>query len=142
MKIKGFTLIELLIVLLIIGIGLMSITPWLAQKTQKNNEQIIFFNSILSKSFKLAQQKQCPVEITGFLDSSHILLPDGKRLTIPGDISVLSAQVDNKHAEGLEYHIYIYPDRICDHFVLLLSNNKKIESIPLLLITKIKVNES
>ena len=142
MKIRGFTLIELLIVMLIIGIGLMSITPWLAKKTQKNNEQVSFFNKILSKSLQIAKNKQCPVEITGFLDSSHILLPNGKRVTIPGDISILSAKVDNKQAEGLEYHIYIYPDKICDHFVLLLSNGKKIESIPLLLITHIKVNES
>ncbi len=142
MKLKGFSLIELLIVLLIVGIGLMAVTPWLARKTQKSNEQVIFFNKILSKSFQIAREKQCPVKITGFLGSSHILLPSGKRVTIPGDISVLNAQIDNKQSEGLEYHIYIYPDKICDYFVLLLSNGKELESIPLLLITHIKTNES
>ncbi len=141
-KIIGFTLIELLIVLLIIGIGLMAITPWLAQKAQKENKQVVFFNEILLKSFKIAKKEHCPVKITGFLGTSHLLLPNGKRVIIPNDIAVLSANIDNNNQEGLEYHIYIYPDKICDYFVLMLSNNKEIESIPILLVTHIKNNES
>jgi len=54
---KAFTLIELLIVLLIIGIGFMSITPKLFENVVEPNKKVAFYNDILSEYSKRPMKK-------------------------------------------------------------------------------------
>ncbi len=134
---KAFSLIELLIVIMIIGIGLIAVTPWLVRQGENSNRQVEFFNKILMKYASAAKDEAKPICIVGFLGSSHLLLPDGKRVSIPDGVTVSTAWVDEKEQSGLEYHIYIYPEQICDYFVLMLSNGQTLASTPLLLKTSL-----
>ncbi len=131
----AFTLIETLIVLLLIGIGFMAVTsrfsPRVFESRRKN--LVIFFNDILEKSYNVSKKLGRPVFITGFEGSPNIILPDGRRVKIPGDRVVSSVIVNDVENEGVEYRIYVYPDRISDYFKITFSDGSIIESIPLLL---------
>jgi prepilin-type N-terminal cleavage/methylation domain-containing protein len=129
---KGFTLIEIIIVLVIIGIGFMTVAPVIVEKTTGVPEDVAFFEDILRTTAKEAEDLGRAVALRGVKGSSTVMLDDGTSVRIPG-ATVLSAKVNDKDQSGLEYIVFVYPSGISDYFELKLSNGKVLESIPLLL---------
>lgn len=128
---KAFTLPELLIVLVIIGLTLSFITPVVGTKIAKGDEVAAFFEDLIKEHLAFAVEEGVSVDITGFKGSNSILTYDGLRKSIPQVKSVQSALLNGENADGLEYHIRVYPDGLCDHFVLQTDKGWKIESMPL-----------
>lgn len=128
---KAFTLPELLVVLVIIGLTLTFITPMVGTRIAKGDEVISFFEVLMQEHLVFAKEEGVAVNIVGFKGSDNILTYDGLRKNIPQIKSIQSAMINGESAEGLEYHINIYPDGLCDHFILETDKGWKIESIPL-----------
>ena len=134
---KAFTLLELLIVLLLIGIGLMSITPRMLENIVEPNRTVKFFNDLLGDMYEEAKKQKQPVFITGFKGSSKFLLPDGSYREIPENNVNMKTEINEIRQLDNRFHIYIYPQGVCDYFVIELSNGKHIESIPLIMRVKV-----
>ena len=121
-----------MVVIAIIGLGMLVITPIVSNRVAEGDEQIHFFTQLLEEHLQWAEEEGAPVTIVGFKGSGNILKYDGTRVTIPGVRSIQSAHINDELTEGVEYHITVYPDRICDHF-LLESDRLLFESSPLLM---------
>ena len=130
---KAFTLLELLIVLLLIGIGLMSVTPRMLENIVEPNRTVKFFNDLLNDMYEEAMKQKQPVFITGFKGSSSFLLPDGSYREIPENNINVKAEINEIKQLGNRFYIYIYPQGLCDYFIIELSNGKYVESIPLIM---------
>ncbi|MDR0453214.1 MAG: prepilin-type N-terminal cleavage/methylation domain-containing protein [Deferribacteraceae bacterium] len=133
---KAFTLIEILVVIAVIGIMMMAMTPVLGERIAKGDAQTAFFNDLLKEHLEIAKAEGVPVEILGFKGSDNMIKYDGDRISIPGIKSVQSARINGENSEGVEYLITVYPDGLCDHFVLE-TNSLIIESSPLLMTVRI-----
>jgi prepilin-type N-terminal cleavage/methylation domain-containing protein len=131
-NVKGFTLLEILIVIVIAGLGLMTVAPRLAENTILTDKTEKFFNEIVESHLKEAKELNKQVSITGFKGSSNIVLHDGTRVSIPAG-NIATAYVNEERTNGLEYKIYFYPDGIFDQFRLMVSDKEFIESYPALL---------
>ena len=128
---KGFTLVEILIVMVIAGLGLMTVAPKLAENTVLSDRTEAFFDDIVKTHLKTASELGTQIFITGYKGSPNLLLQDGSRVQIPaGDIS--EVKINDERINGSEYRIYFYPDGIFDQFVLTLDNGETIESVPAL----------
>ena len=138
---KAFTLIELLIVLLIIGIGFMSITPKLFENVVEPNKKVAFYNDILSEYSKKAYEKGHPIILEGSKNSSKLIVKneeiennnDITEIDIPFDTQMDSIEVNGEKFFASKFYINIYPDKLCDHFVINYNDDTSIESVPLLL---------
>jgi prepilin-type N-terminal cleavage/methylation domain-containing protein len=140
---RGFTLIELLIVLLIIGIGFMSITPKLFENVVEPNKKVLFFNDLLNKYSKEAYEKGHPITLEGSKNTSKIIVRDEElddtkkekvtEIDIPYDTLMNNIEVNGEKFFSNKFSINIYPDKICDHFIINYNDDTAIESIPLLL---------
>ena len=135
---KAFTLIELMVVMLIIGIGLMSVTPKFAAQSVGQDRRLEFFNNLMKDELARAQELGEPVTFTGFKGSANISTYDKESKTIPDTKEVNSVKVNRYETFGNEYSIKVYPDGICDYFEISLNDGNIIESIPLLMITRYK----
>lgn len=134
--ISGFTLIEIVIVLAIIAILSTAFIPKMLTSNSKNDQVIQTINDVLNTEYQLAKTSQKPQIVTGSLSSNVLHLSNGKEVTIP-DVNIESAVVSGtKGNDGIEFHFFVYPDAICDYFAFTLSNDKKIEAVPLLLQTR------
>ncbi len=133
---RAFTLIEILIVLAILGLMMMAITPVLGERTVKGDALTAFFNDLLKEHYDLARNEGVPVEILGFKGSGNMVKYDGTRISIPDVKSIQSARVNGQNTPGLEYSITVYPDGLCDYFVLETDDNMRIVSSPLLMVIK------
>lgn len=135
---SGFTLLELMIVMLIIGIGLMTVTPKLAQKSVGTDDRLEFFDRLLKDHLTRARELGRPVSFTGFKGSANIITHDGKHEEIPNTSSVQEAKVNNYETRGEEYAVRIYPDGLCDYFEITAKDGTVIESVPLLMRARYK----
>ncbi len=129
---KGFSLIEILVLLVIIGIVTVGITPRVIERKLGVNPVIKFYTEIVDEHLQLASDLGRPVFFKGFLGSGNILKMDGKRVTLPGSITVQDAFVGGVDEPGLEYNVFVYPSGMVDYFELRLSDGTVVESIPLL----------
>ena len=139
---KAFTLVEILLVLAIIGIGLVSVTPILTERTVRGDEVVAFFEELLEEHRKFAVEDGVPVKIIGFKGGANILKHDGHRTSIPGIRSIQTVEINDERTPGIEYHITVYPDGLCDHFILETDRRQLIESYPILMtVTRKAKNE-
>lgn len=137
---RAFTLIELMIVMLIIGIGLMGITPRFAAKSVGLDPILEHFNELLKSELERSRELQRPVEITGTRGTANLLNSDMKSENIPNIDEVKTVKINRYETEGNQYKIRVYPDGICDYFEITFSDGRIIESIPLLMTTRFKTN--
>lgn len=131
MKKQGFTLVEILIVITIMGLGLMTVAPKLAQNTILSNSTEAFFEEIIKNHLELAKELNNQVFITGYKGSSSLLLQNGERVNIP-EGEVVNAEINQEESSGLEYRIYFYTDGIFDHFKLTFTSKNTLEGFPAL----------
>lgn len=137
---RAFTLIELMIVMLIIGIGLMGVTPKFAAKSVGLDPLLEHFNDLLKTELERSRELQRPVEITGSKGTSNLLNSDMKSENIPGGSEVKNVKINRYETQGNQYKIRIYPDGICDYFEITFSDGRIVESIPLLMTTRFKTS--
>jgi prepilin-type N-terminal cleavage/methylation domain-containing protein len=130
---KAFTLVEILIVLAIISVGLVSLTPVIGERTVRGDPQIAFFRELLEEHLVIAQEYGVPINILGFKGSANIVKYDGSRVSIPGVRSVQSVWINGENTGGIEYEITVYPDGLCDHFVIETDGRLIFESYPILM---------
>ncbi|PLX68508.1 MAG: hypothetical protein C0603_04970 [Denitrovibrio sp.] len=128
---RGFTLIEILIVMIIVGLGLMTVAPRIAENTILTDRTEVFFNDIIDKHLEVAKELNTQIYITGFKGSGNMLLHDGSRVEIPAGY-VSTVTINGEITTGLEYKIYFYPDGIFDQFLLTFSGEDTLESFPAL----------
>lgn len=128
---RGFTLVELLIVMIIAGLGLMTVAPKLAESTILSDRSETFFKEIIDTHLKTASELGTQVFITGYKGSPNIQLHDGSRVQIPaGDLSDIL--INNERTTGSEFRIYFYPDGIFDQFEMTMTDDSIIEAVPAL----------
>lgn len=137
---RAFTLIELMIVMLIIGIGLMGVTPKFAAKSVGLDPLLEHFNDLLKTELERSRELQRPVEITGSKGTSNLLNSDMKSENIPGGSEVKNVKINRYETQGNQYKIRVYPDGICDYFEITFSDGRIVESIPLLMTTRFKTS--
>jgi prepilin-type N-terminal cleavage/methylation domain-containing protein len=135
---RGFTLVELIIVLVIIGIGFMSVAPLIVEKTTGAPPELEYFDDLLKRTAKEAANLGRPLALTGIKGSATIILHDGTREEISGNPTVSLPEVNEDEQPGLEYIINVYPKGLCDYFTLRLSDGRIIEAVPLMLSTRFK----
>lgn len=133
---KAFTLIEILVIMAILGVAVIMVVPAMGERAVQGDEQEAFFKDLLTEHYNIAQKEGVPIKIVGFKGSANMEKYDGTRISIPKAKSVQSARINGEATPGLEYHITIYPDGICDHFMLDLDDKLRIESLPLLMVVK------
>ncbi len=136
MKSKAFTLLELMVVLMILGVGLMTLTPRIANEAIGVDERLLFFDELLKEHHTRAVELGMPVTFTGFKGSGNILTHDGERVTIPDVDSVQVAIVNGQETSSEEYLIRIYPDGLVDYFMLVFKDDDVVESVPILFQTR------
>lgn len=124
--------------MLIIGIGLMTVTPKLAQKSIGGDERLLFLDKLLKTHFERALELGRPVSFTGFKGSANIITHDGKHEEIPNTASVQKVRVNEYETKGAEYAVRVYPDGLCDYFEISMKDGATIEVIPLLMRTRYK----
>jgi prepilin-type N-terminal cleavage/methylation domain-containing protein len=129
----AFTLIEILIVLAIMSVGIMSVTPILGERTVEGDPQVAFFTELLAEHLLIAQEYGIPISVTGFKGSANIMKYDGTRVAIPDVRSVQTVIVNNENTAGTEYQITVYPDGLCDHFIIETNSDLTFESYPILM---------
>jgi len=130
-NLRGFTLVEILIVLVIAGLGLMTIAPRLAEKTILSDNSEVFFNELISSNLALAKELNKQVYITGYKGSQNIVTHDEKRLKIPTGL-ISSVYINEEKPQGTQFRIYFYPDGIFDQFRLVFADDEEVEGIPAL----------
>jgi prepilin-type N-terminal cleavage/methylation domain-containing protein len=133
---RAFTLIEILVVMAILGVAVISFIPKIGDNTVRGDEQVAFFKDLLAEHMALAVQDGVPMVIIGIKGTGNIRKFDGTSVEIPNVKSVQAAYINGEGTPGLEYHIRVYPDGLCDHFVLETTDRLRIESIPLLMTVK------
>ncbi|WP_303852434.1 type II secretion system protein [Seleniivibrio woodruffii] len=134
---RGFTLVELLVVMVIMGLGFISLSPSLAEKTVKGGGDESFFNELIQSQLKAAKDLNRQVFIKGTVGTEDLLLSDGKTITIPlGKVD--SVKINDKDVNGVEYYIYFYPDGIFDDFEMEISDGKVVQSYPMLATVVVK----
>lgn len=138
---KAFTLMEIMIVMLIIGIGLMSLTPKFTSKSVGVDPQLDYLDKLIKTEWERSIELGQPIVITGFKGSANLLNHDKETKTIPDIKEVTDAVINRYQTQGNEYAIRIYPDGMCDYFELTLNDGRIIESIPLLMTTRYKKTE-
>jgi prepilin-type N-terminal cleavage/methylation domain-containing protein len=129
----AFTLIELIIALAILGIVMSFAAPKLGERAAKGDVQNAFFNELLAEHLQYAKEEGVPIAIIGFKGSANMEKYNGEHVSIPNIKSILSARINGENTIGLEYHITVYPDGICDYFELETDRKVLITSKPLLL---------
>lgn len=134
----AFTLLELMIVMLIIGIGLMAVTPKLANQSVGVDKRLEFFDNLLQEHLQRAIELGRPISFLGFKGSANLITYDGKHREIPDTSSVQKAKVNRYETSGEEYAVRVYPDGLCDYFEITTKDGYIIESIPLLMRTRYK----
>ena len=135
---KGFILIELLIVLVVIAIGFMTVTPLMVERTTGEAAEVEFFNGLLRKTAIDAKDLGRALPIRGVRGTSAVYLHDGETKRIPNVSAVSASKINDVVQPGLDYVIMVYPNMTCDYFVLEISDKLSIESIPILLQTRLK----
>jgi len=130
-NIRGFTLLEILIVMVIAGLGLMTVAPRLAENTILSDKTEVFFNDIIKTNLELASTLNTQVFVTGYKGSDNMLLYDGSRVKIPAGY-VSDVYINKEMTTGTEYYIYFYPDGIFDQFDIIFSGKDSVESFPAL----------
>ncbi len=133
---RGFTLIEILIVLVLIGIGVMSVVPNLTRRVVQPNNTVTFFNSLLNSAIKESKTSLKPVDFQIEIGSNIVIDWDGKKQQIPSESTVSEIDVNSHIQSGSATEVFVYPDGISDYFKITFSNGKTYESIPLLLKVK------
>lgn len=134
---RGFTLVELLVVMVIMGLGFISLSPSLAEKTVKGGGDESFFNELILSQLKAAKELNRQVFIKGTVGTDNLLLSDGSNVSIPlGKVD--SIEINDKKVNGIEYYIYFYPDGIFDDFEIEIENGKKVTSYPMLATVVVK----
>jgi prepilin-type N-terminal cleavage/methylation domain-containing protein len=133
----GFTLVELLVVMVIMGLGFISLSPSLAEKTVKGGGDESFFNELIQSQLKAAKDLNRQVFIKGTVGTADLLLSDGTTATIPVG-KVDSVKINDKNINGVEYYIYFYPDGIFDDFEMEISDGKVVQSYPMLATAVVK----
>jgi prepilin-type N-terminal cleavage/methylation domain-containing protein len=133
LKHSAFTLIELLIVLAILGIVMTFAAPKLGERTAKGDAQNAFFKELLAEHLQYAREEGVPIAIIGFKGTANMEKYNGEHVSIPNVKSVQSARINGENTIGLEYHINVYPDGICDYFELETDKKVIFASKPLLL---------
>lgn len=128
---QGFTLVELLIVLIIAGLGFMTVAPRFAENTIMADRSETFFEKIIDSHLKEAQELNTQVFITLYRGSSNVVLSDGERESIPAGL-LKEAYINDESPSGTEIQIYFYPDGIFDQFVLTFSDGTELEAYPAL----------
>ncbi len=135
---QAFTLIELMIVMLIIGIGLMSITPRFTSKSVGIDPRLEYLDKLIKEEWARSIELGQPIAITGFKGSANLLNHDKESKTLPDTKEVSEVSINKYEVRSNEYAIRVYPDGFCDYFELTLNDGKIIESIPLLMTTRYK----
>ncbi len=138
---KAFTLMELMIVMLVIGIGLMGLTPKLTSKSVGIDPRLDYLDKLIKAEWERSIELGQPIVITGFKGSANLLNHDKESKTIPNTKEVSEASINKYKTRGNEYAIRVYPDGLCDYFELTLDDGVIIESIPLLMTTRYKESE-
>lgn len=128
---KGFTLLEILIVMIIAGLGFMTIAPKIAENTILSNKTEVFFEDIIESHLKTAAELNTRVFVTGFVGSSSLVLESGERVQIPAG-EVKEIMINHDYAGSSEFRIYFYTDGIFDQFEMTFKDNEKLESVPAL----------
>lgn len=134
---RGFTLIEIIIVLVIIGIGFMTVAPIIVEKTTGVPDDVAFFDDLLRSTAAEAEELGRALPVKGVKGSTTVLLHDGTTVRIPGS-GVLTAKVNGEEQSGLEYIFFVYPSGISDYFEINFSGGRVLEAVPLLLQTRVK----
>ena len=132
---RAFTLIELLVVFAIIGLSLMAVAPKIGERVAKGEKQSSFFADLIAEHLVIARDRGAPVYIQGFKGDNNIITYEGKHLSIPGVKSVQSVAINNQPTPTIDYYITVYPDGLCDHFVIETDAKEVIESNPILMTT-------
>lgn len=130
---KAFTLIELMMVMFIIGISVFSVSLIAGERAYKGDELVSFFEELFKEHLDVALEYGVPIEIIGFKGSANIVKHDGTRIAIPGVKSVQAVKINDENSHSIEYYVKIYPDGICDHFIIETDSGNIIESYPLLM---------
>jgi len=128
---KGFTLIEILIVLIIVGLGFMTIAPRFAENTILSDKTEVLFQEIIENHLKEASELNVQVFITLSKGSSTVQMSNGDKASLPA--GTLQDAFINDERTGGSLNIYFYPDGIFDQFVLKFSDGTELESYPALL---------
>ena len=127
---KGFTLVEILIVIVIAGLGFMTVAPRFAENTILSDSSEEFFEKIIDSHLKEAYDLNTSVHITLYIGSPSVKLSNGDRESIPAG-SVREAYVNDESPDS-EFEVYFYPDGIFDQFLLKLTDETEIEAYPAL----------
>lgn len=135
---KAFTLMELMVVMLIIGIGLMSLTPQITSKSVGVDPRLEYLDKLIKDEWARSIELGQPIAITGFKGSANFLNHDKESKTLPDTKEVSEITINKYQVRGNEYAIRVYPDGFCDYFEMTLDDGKIIESIPLLMTTRYK----
>ena len=138
---KAFTLLELMVVMLIIGIGLMSATPKFAAKAVGEDPTLSFFNNLLKEAHARSLELNQPVNLRGLRNSREFTNHDGKKKTVDGIESMHEVHINEDLVTKQEFYITVYPDKICDYFSIKLNDDRVVESLPLLMITRYKTKK-
>ncbi|MDY6820249.1 MAG: type II secretion system protein [Deferribacterota bacterium] len=148
---KAFTLIELLIVLVILGIGFMSFTPVIFDNVIEPNKLVAFFNETLEKYTDEANKKGEPIVLKGSKSQATLTKVTEKKLNsnsnneeidIPTPSTITSVEINDELSYKDTFYINIYPNGICDHFIINFSDHASIESIPLIMEVVEKSNKN
>lgn len=127
---RGFTLIEILIVLIIAGLGFMTIAPRFAENTILSDKTEVFFQKIIEKHLAEASELNSQVALTMYKGSSNVVSSNGDKASIPaGDLK--EAYISDERT-AVEVLVYFYPDGIFDQFFLEFSDGSTLESYPAL----------
>jgi prepilin-type N-terminal cleavage/methylation domain-containing protein len=129
----AFTLIELLVVMAVLGIVMTFAAPKIGERAAAGDTQNAFFKELLAEHLRYAKEEGVPIPIIGFKGTGNMEKYNGEHVSIPGVKSVQSARINGANTVGLEYHINVYPDGICDFFELETDKKLLIVSKPLLL---------
>lgn len=135
---KAFTLMEIMVVMLIVGIGLMGLTPKFTSKSVGIDSRLDYLDKLIKAEWTRSIELGQPIVITGFKGSAYLLNHDKETKTIPDIKEVVDVIINRYQTRGNEYAIRVYPDGLCDYFELTLNDGKIIESIPLLMKTRYK----
>ena len=79
---KAFTLMEIMIVMLIIGIGLMGLTPKFTSKSVGIDPQLDYMDKLIKAEWERSIELGQPIVITGFKGSANLLNHDKETKTI------------------------------------------------------------
>lgn len=126
----GFTLLELLVVMIIVGLGFVTLAPRLAENTVSGSPTEKLFNDTIASHLSMAKELNRQVFIKGTKGSNSLTLADGKTVKIPVG-NIFESRVNGENTENSTYEIYFYPDGLFDEFELKTQSGKLIKSDPM-----------